>query len=313
MDSENTTIKKERHGSQAWLTQRWCNDNGEKRVSASAAAAIYEKHPFISPAELAAELLSPYPPEPKKESEAMERGNRLESTILKWANDRLGRKFKTPNELFCFDRGQARLIATLDGYDGTDILEIKTTTREFTGELPDYWKVQGIHQAICAGVSNVIWAIFDKSQTLNIHKQFVSSDDKECHINAVADWLSAIDEGVTPDGVGWTYESISNRYPQDNDNTVELGESAAELVARLKHVKSELKSYEALEDEIKAELCEMIGEASTALINGRPVATWKTSVRSTFNTKLFKLENPDMVDLYTNNIAVRTLRLKGSD
>ncbi len=311
MDSNHSTIKKEPHGSRAWLIQRWSNENGDKRVAASAAAAIYDQHPFISPAELAAELLSLYPPEPKRESEAMERGNRLESPLLQWANDRLNRKFVTPSELFCFDRGSARMIATLDGYDGVDILEIKTTTREFTGELPNYWKIQGIQQAVCANADCVIWAIFDKSQTLNIYEQFVSSDEKELHINAVAQWLSSIDLGITPDGVGWTYESISNRHPQDNSNTVELGQSAFELIRQLKHVKSELKSYELLEDSLKASLCEMIGESAIALIDGQAVATWKTSVRSSFDTKLFKLENPDIVDKYTNSVTTRTLRLKG--
>lgn len=304
-------IQKEEHGSQAWLGQRWANEAGEKRISASTAAAIYDRHPFTSAAQLAAELLRPTAPEPTEPTEAMERGNRLEPTILQWANDRLGSKFETPDKLFCFDDTDTRMIATLDGYDGMRVLEIKTSTRDFNGELPDYWRIQGIHQAVCANVNLVIWAIFDRSQTLTIFEQFVSSDEKELHISAVGQWLSFIDMGMTPDGVNWTYQTIQSRHPQDDGGFVELGPHATDLIAQLKHVKSELKSYEAMEDGLKAELCEMIGEASTAVINGEQVATWKTASRSSLDTKALKEAHPDLVASYTRNIPVRSLRLKG--
>ncbi len=306
-----TQIEKEPHGSQAWLAQRWANELGEKRISASTAAAIYDRHPFTSPAQLAAELLRQTPPEPTQPNEAMERGNRLEATLLNWSNDRLNSNFITPDKLFCFDDKNARMIATLDGYDGSRILEIKTSTKEFNGELPDYWRIQGIHQAVCANADLVIWAIFDRSQTLTIHNQIVTSDEKELHIDAVSQWLSFIDMGMTPDGVSWTYQTIQNRHPQDDGGFIELGPHATDLIAQLKHVKSELKSYEAMEDGLKAELCEMIGDASTAVINGEQVATWKTATRSSLDTKALKEAHPDLVASYTKNIPVRSLRLKG--
>jgi predicted phage-related endonuclease len=308
-----TQIQKESHGSQAWLNQRFANASGEKQVSASVAAAIYDKHPFTSAAAYAAELLREQPPVPQEQNEAMERGNRLESVLLDWANDKLGSNFVVPDVLYVFSDNNARMIATLDGFDGERILEIKTTTRDWTGELPEYWAVQGIHQAVCANVSEVIWAVFDRSQTLNLYTQFVSSDEKETHINACAQWLSYIDMGMTPDGVAWTYETIQARHPEDDGGLVELGPKGAELVAQLKHIKSELKSYEAMEDACKAELCELIGDAATAVVAGEVVATWKTSKRSSLDTKALKEAHPDLVASYTKEVPVRTLRLKGAN
>lgn len=308
-----TQIQKEQHGSQAWLDQRFANANGEKQVSASVAAAIYDRHPFTSAAAYAAELLRNEPPAPTEQNEAMERGNRLEPVILEWTNDRLGSSFIVPDVLYVFSDDNARMIATLDGFDGERILEIKTSTRDWTGELPDYWAMQGIHQAICANVSEVVWAIFDRSQTLNIHTQFVSSDEKEMHINAVAQWLSFIDMGMTPDGVAWTYETISSRHPQDDGGLIELGPKGAELVTQLRHLKSELKSYEAMEDACKAELCELIGDAATAVVAGEVIATWKTTSRSSLDTKALKEAHPDLVASYTKTVPVRTLRLKGAN
>jgi len=308
-----TQIAKQTHGSAEWLAQRWANENGEKLVSASTAAAIYDRHPFTSAAAYAAELLRATPPVPQEGNEAMERGNRLEPVILEWANDRLGASFATPEVLYVYTDGDARLIATLDGFDGERVLEIKTTTTEFYGILPDYWMIQGIHQAICANVDTVVWAIFDRSQKLHIHEQKVTSDEKEEHVRAVGQWLSFIDMDMTPTGVNWTYETISARHPRDNGGIAELGPAAADLITRLKHVKSELKSYQAMEDSLKAELCELIGDNANAVIGGELVATWTTSDRSTLDTKALKEAHPDLVASYTKTVPVRTLRLKGTN
>jgi predicted phage-related endonuclease len=67
-----------------------------------------------------------------------------------------------------------------------------------------------------------------------------------------------------------------------------------------------------LEDKLKADLCELIGNHDGVTINGDVVATWKGQTRASFNTKLMQLEHPDIVDKYTNNITVRTLLLKGA-
>jgi predicted phage-related endonuclease len=313
MTREWSQLAKEPHGSQAWLAQRWANNRNEKLVSASVAACIYDKHPFKSAAQFAAELLRDTPPEPTEQTEAMERGNRLEPVLIEWANDKLGRNFVTPDVLHMFTDGDARMIATLDGYENGDILEIKTSTRDWTGVLPDYWLLQGVHQAVCANSDRVFWAVFDRSQSLHIHEQIVSSDEKETHIRAVARWLSYIDMGMTPDGVAWTYETITDRYPHDTQQFVELGVRAAELVSQLKHVRTERKSYEDIDDRLKAELCEMIGEAATALVGGEVVATWKTSTRKSLDQKALREAHPDLVDQYTKEVTIRTLRLKGND
>lgn len=314
MTIQRIRIPKEPHGSAAWLAQRWALPNGDKLISASVAAAIYDQHPFTSPAQLAAELLADAPPQPSEQNEAMERGNRLEPVIMEWANDKLGKNYTTPDELFLYiDNDTARLIATLDGYDGESVLEIKTTTREWTGVLPDYWAVQGIHQAICADVDYINWAIFDRSQTLNLYRQDVSSDEKRTHIEAVRFWLCSIDLGMTPDGVAWTYDTISRRHPNVDTELVEVGPAVAELVTQLKHVKSEAKAYAEMEDRLKAELCEMIGSAGAAVYNGEIVATWKPQTRKSLDQKALREAHPDLVESYTKENTIRVLRLKGSN
>ena len=307
-------IEKAEHGSQAWLNQRYQDEQGNRRISASAAAAIYGVHPFVKQDQYAAELLSGVAPTPIPPNAAMETGNRLEATIIEWAGDRLGTTFTTPEELFCYDDDNgAHLISTLDGWneENRHILEVKTTSREFSGTLPDYWRIQGVQQAICSDAVRVTWAVFDNTLRLTLIEQDITDEEKREHIEASAVWLNHIAMQIDPPGVTYSYETISTRYQQTNSAPVELEPSVAELIAQLKHVKSELASYKQLEDKLKAELCDLIGPNETATINGAVVATWKGYKRDWFDSKRFQAENPDLYEQYLKTSTSRTLRLKG--
>lgn len=307
-------INKAEHGSQEWLNQRYEDDKGNRRISASAAAAIYGVHPFVKQDQYAAELLSGIAPTPIPPNAAMETGNRLEATIIEWAGDRLGVEFTTPDQLFCYEEERGtNLIATLDGWneETRHILEVKTTSREFSGTLPDYWRIQGVQQAICADALRVTWAVFDNTLRLTLIEQTITEEEKQEHIEATGIWLNHIAMKLDPPGVTYSYETISTRYQQTDSNPVELEPSVKELIAQLKHVKSELASYKQLEDRLKAELCDLIGPNETATINGTVVATWKGYKRDWFDSKRFQAENPDLYEQYTKTTTSRTLRLKG--
>lgn len=309
-------IHKPEHGGQDWLDVRFRDENGNKRVSASAVAAIYGLHPFVPKDKYAAELLGDVPPSPIPPNPAMERGNRLEPFVMEWAADKMGIPFVTPEEMFCADTdGGAKMVATLDGFyeNGSErkVLEIKTTTRQWEGELPDYWRIQGIQQAICADVDMVTWAVFDPSMILHLHDQVVSQEEVDEHIAAVEAWLNAIELGITPDGVKWSYETIQTRYSQPVAQVVDLPETTADLFKKLRHVRSELASYKQLEDELKAEICDLIGNADTATINGVTVATWKGQRRESLDIKAFKAAHPDIARQFSKTTTTRTFLIKG--
>lgn len=309
-------IHKPEHGGQDWLDVRFRDENGNKRVSASAVAAIYGLHPFVPKDKYAAELLGDVAPSPIPPNPAMERGNRLEPFVMEWAADKMGIQFTTPEEMFCADTdGGAKMVATLDGFyeNGSErkVLEIKTTTRQWEGELPDYWRIQGIQQAICADVDMITWAVFDPSMILHLHDQVVSQEEVDEHIAAVEAWLNAIELGITPDGVRWSYETIQTRYSQPVAQVVDLPETTADLFKKLRHVRTELASYKQLEDELKAEICDLIGNADTATINGVTVATWKGQRRESLDIKAFKAAHPDIARQFSKTTTTRTFLIKG--
>ena len=307
-------IHKEPHGSQAWLNQRYMDEQGNRRISASAAAAIYGLHPFVKKDHYAAEQLSGVAPTPITPNAAMETGNRLEDTIISWAGDRLGVQFETPSELFCYDTDNGcHLISTLDGWneETRHILEVKTTSREYSGTLPDYWRIQGITQYICADAKRVTWAVFDNTLRLTLVEQVITEEEVAEHIEAVTEWLNSVELGMTPSGVRWSYETIQTRYQRPVSRTVELPSETADLIQRLRHVRNELASYKQLEDELKAEVCELLGEADTAILNGVTVVTWKGQKRESFDSKALRLAHPDLAKQYLKEVQTRTFLLKG--
>ena len=310
-------VSKPDHGGQEWLNERFWDKEGNKRVSASAVAAVFGVHPFVATDTYAAELLSNVPPTPIPPNPAMERGNRLEPFVMEWASDKLGVPYFTPDEMFVAEsKGGARMIATLDGFheegDVRKVLEIKTTTRPWEGELPDYWRIQGIQQAICADVEEIIWAVFDPQMILHLHTQTVTPAEQAEHISGVERWLNAIDLGMTPPGVKWSYETINRKYLKAEAVTKELPAEALDIIERLKHVKSEAKAYAELEDQLKAELCDLIGEADTATVNGTLVATWKSQTRDSLDIKAFKAAMPEIAKQFSKQTTTRTLLLKGT-
>ena len=307
-------IHKEPHGSQAWLDQRYMDEQGNRRISASAAAAIYGLHPFVKKDHYAAEQLSGVAPTPITPNAAMETGNRLEDTIITWAGDRLGVQFETPSELFCYDTDNGcHLISTLDGWneETRHILEVKTTSREYSGTLPDYWRIQGITQYICADAKRVTWAVFDNTLRLTLVEQVITEEEVAEHIEAVTEWLNSIELGMTPSGVKWSYETMQTRYQRPVSRTVELPSETADLIQRLRHVRNELASYKQLEDELKAEVCELLGDADTAILNGVTVATWKGQKRESFDSKALRLAHPDLAKQFIKEVQTRTFLLKG--
>ena len=312
-------INKPEHGSQDWLSARWKDENGNARITASVAGVIHGAHPFKTIADLAQELLSDFPPVPTEANAAMERGNRLEPTLIRWVADRENILLITPDDLYCYEEDGVRLLATLDaislaepGYER--VFEVKTTKQRWAGVLPEYWYWQGVHQAICANVLSIDWAIFDSDLELHKFVQKVSSDEKQIHIEACRKFLAQIDMGMLPDGAKYEYRHVSAQHPDSNaDITTQLPAAITEQFKQLEIIKKTRKEIDELEDEIKAEICGLMGEAEFATINGTLACTWKTSSRNSLDQKKLEAAHPALIEKFQKQSKFRTFRvvLKG--
>ena len=315
MQNRNYTILKPAHGSPEWLAVRWQDEQGRARISASNAAAVHGEHEFLSGADLAAELLAPHPPTAKEQNAAMERGNRLEPTLIKWASDREGVFFTTPDWMYVYEEEGVRLIATIDAIANPDdpdqrIMEVKTTKRRWDGEMPRYWYWQGVQQAICTNAHHIEWAIFDSDLTLHKYIQKVSSDEKRQHIEACRKFLAAIDMGFAPDGVEFSYRHVAQRHPVGLEGRSEVDETQVlSALERLGLAKEQKRQAEEVEELVKAELCALLGDNEYAFANGRLMYTWKTANRETFDAKRFEAEHPALAAKFRRVSTYRTFKV----
>ena len=312
-------IPKPQHGSMEWLRIRHRDEDGRAVISASDAAAVHGEHRFKTRHQLFAEKQAPEPPISITNA-AMERGNRLEPTIRDWAADRLGVRLVEPRYMYAIENDTAPMIATLDAVDEYSyenqpekpavVVEIKTYNREWDGVLPRYWYWQGVQQALCANVDMITWAVFDATLSLHLYEQPVTEDEKVQHILAVQDLVYWLRMGEPNPEWPATYDDIVSTYPEASSNTADLS-AYAHLLSELKDVQFQKKELSTIEDELKAKIAGLLGDADTGLVDGTAMVTWKNQSRTSFDSKRFSADHPDLAEAYTKSSTFRVLRVKG--
>lgn len=313
------TIPKPQHGSIEWLRLRQRDETGYPVVSASEAAAVHSEHRFKTKWALAYDKLADEP-EVTETNRAMERGNRLEPVILQWVADEIGEEVYAPEVMYSVTSGGASLIATLDGIVGEQdnpkrVVEIKTYNRQWDenaendyGPLPAYWFWQGVHQAACAGVDEVLWGIFDSTLDLHLYTQKMDSSIIGKHVGRVSDFCRHIASGDIPSEWEHTYDDVAKTLGvEDNPKELDGHES---LLSQLVAVQLEKKELSVREDELKAEIALALGGATTGTIDGNVAVTWKQQSRAGFDQKRFASEHPELYSQYKTSNTFRVLRLK---
>ena len=314
------TIPKPEHGSIEWLRLRQRDETGYPVVSASEAAAVHSEHRFKTKWALAYDKLADEP-EVTETNRAMERGNRLEPVILQWVADEIGEQVYSPEVMYSVTSGGASLIATLDGIVGEQddpkrVVEIKTYNRQWDenadidgyGPLPAYWFWQGVHQAACAGVDEVLWGIFDSTLDLHLYTQKMEGSVIGKHVGRVSDFCRHIASGKIPSEWEHTYEDVAKTLEVE-DNSQEL-DGHESLLSQLVTVQLEKKELSVREDELKAEIALALGGSTTGTIAGNVAVTWKHQSRAGFDQKRFASEHPELYSRYTTSNTFRVLRLK---
>jgi len=190
------------------------------------------------------------------------------------------------------------------------VFEQKTTNKIWRGELPEYWYWQGVQQAICTGVNEIMWVVFDSTLDLHFHVQGVSSDEKRAHIEACRKFLASIDMGIMPDDAVLEYRHVQEIHSNaEPSKEIELPMSALATLEHYLAVKEQREQAEKTEDLLKAELCNVLGDAEYGLIQDQLVCTWKSSTRESFDSKAFKAAHPALFDKFKKTATVRTFRV----
>lgn len=271
----------------AWLRER------HPFFGASAAGALYGVHPHLDLADVVAEKMAPEAID-NGQTEAMERGDRLEPVLLEWWGDRHGLRV-VPSEVLYVN---GRLMATLDGEivgNPESWVEAKTT-REVWDEVPPhvYWQVTA--QAAASGKRGectVVW--FDAELRL---KEALVKPAPE-HVADVLDraerFMAFIDLGMTPEGVALTAEHLTTMFPAPEvGKWVDLDEAGRDAIIEWEAARQARIDAEKREKAAKDVVANLLADAEGARFNGLPVATWRANKPSErFSAKAHQIGAPE--------------------
>lgn len=266
--------------------------------NASAAAALFHEHPFLTLAEVVRSKLEPRTVD--AENAAMRRGRHLEQAIAGWWSEEHGIALYEPEVMFA----AGPLLATLDrrivGND-TEAVEIKTTAKHVSGpERYWWWQVQA--QMHCAELTRVHLAVLDASMNL---ATYVVERDEE----AIGRLVVAAEEVMHHVLLGeWPACVAHDPPPRHTDRVVELDDQAVVDLERWLVLRAELADLEAREEAAKHRLVCAVGDAQAATVGGAVVLTYRSHERSSLDLKRLRAEHGDLAAELTTTSTVRVLR-----
>lgn len=303
---EITKIKTKSH--EEWLKLR------SQYIGGSDAAAVVGLNAFSSPYSLWAEKTGRVPG--FAGNLATEVGAYLEEFVAQKFAQETGKKVRKCNQSF-LNSEYPFAIANIDreiiGEDAG--LEIKTTDtlnlKKFKGgEFPANYYVQCVHYMAITGKQRWYLAVLIGNKEF---KWFtIERDEAEIAalMTAEADFWELVKTDTPPavDGTAATTEAIKTIYAESDDSICDLTAFSANLRQYIA-LKQQIKELETLMDETANKIKEFMGDSGGGECDGFKVS-WKSQTRSTFDSKRFAKENPD-IDLseYYKSTNARVFRV----
>jgi putative phage-type endonuclease len=285
-----------------------------KYIGGSDAAAVVGLNPYSSAYSLWAEKTGKIPG--FEGNLATEVGTYLEEFVAQKFAQETGKKVRKCN-LSIFNSDYPFAIANIDreivGEDAG--LEIKTTSelnlKKFKGgEYPEQYYAQMVHYLAVTGKKRWYLAVLIGNREF---KWFVLDRDEgeiAALMGAEKDFWKLVETNTQPaaDGAEATSKAILALYPESKATVADLYIYRAEL-ARYLHLSAQIKELEQHRDEAANIVKAFMADAERGECDGFKVS-WRTGTRSTFDSKRFAEENPD-IDLssYYTEKSTRTFRV----
>ena len=291
-----------------WLELR------HKYIGGSDAAAVVGMNSFVSPYALWAEKTGRLPG--FEGNLATEVGTYLEEFVAQKFASETSKKVRKCN-LSWFNDEYPWAIANIDreivGEDAG--LEIKTTSemnlKKFKGgEYPANYYVQIVHYLAVTGKQRWYLAVLIGNREFKWFTIERDEDEIKALMDAEKAFWKQVETDTPPDadGSSSTADTLYSLYPNSIDDAIGIGNFERELenYFRLKaQVKDLTNTIDGIENRIKAHLgeCER-GEGEKYKV------LWKTQTRSTFDSKKFIADHPEMdLTKYFKTSNTRPLRV----
>lgn len=275
-----------------WLRHR------QRSIGGSDAAAIVGLSAYVSPYTVWADKLGKIPP--SEDNEAMRQGRDLEQYVAERFAEATGKKVRRDNNILInpdFPFAHANVDRIVIGEDAG--LECKTTNqlnlKKFkNGEFPDHYYVQCMHYMMVTGCSKWYLAV------LVLGREFlwfeIERDEEEIAALAKSEqeFWKCVEQGVPPaaDGSKSTTDTIQTMFPDSSESSVSLF-SFDNMLTQREDIKRSIGDLKALQDEIENKIKAYMQDASRGESDKYRV-TWSTSERSSFDSKRFAADHPEM-------------------
>ena len=250
-----------------WLAQR------QPYFNASAAACLWDRHPYESAADYATKKLTGV--DNDDETSAMRRGNYLEDGVAEWWAFEDGVTVIEPGVLYAC----GPVLATVDRWDITRDrpVEIKTASGHHS-EPQDYWLDQCQAIMLCADrdVIELVWM----DGSLDLASMTVDADEVQQRdlMNRAERFMAAIELGMVPD---WIIPQLKHRHVAalnpEPVGEVELDEATVDLMFNYRDLKLRVKEAEVEMDAIKDVVAGALGGHEVGLWDGTKIVSWKPS------------------------------------
>lgn len=307
-----------------WLKQR------QSGIGGSDIAAIVGLNQYKTPMQIWESKVNPVQDEVT--SEPAYWGNVLEDVVAKEYAKRTGRKVQRINTQLRhrdFDFAVANIdravinpdicgnVRWKDGKLTTDrLLECKTangfSVKQWgevgSDQVPDSYLIQCQWYMGVTGASICDLAVLIGGQDFRIYT--IARDDELINdlLQQGAAFWELVKNNVAPDPVNYP-EAVKKWANSDPSLSVQADDLLINDLDKIQSIKAQVKELETQEDEIKARVVYALKEAETLTYQGVKVATCKTQTRTSFDTKAFEKDYPDLYAQYKKTSSTRVLRI----
>lgn len=307
-----------------WLKQR------QSGIGGSDIAAICGLNPFKTPLQVWQSKINPVVDE--EISEPAYWGTTLENVVAQEYAKRTGRKVQRINQVlhhphlpYCLaniDRAvvnpemAGRVFWKDDRLTTNRILECKTANgfaAKKWGEsgsdyVPDEYLVQCMWYMGITGADICDLAVLIGGQDFRIYtiqKDVLLLDDL---YSTASDFWKLVETRTEPDPINYP-EAVKKWAISDSSLSVQADDLLINDLDKIQSIKAQVKELEAQEDELKARVLMALENAETLTYQGVKVATCKTQTRTSFDSKVFEKDYPELYAQYKKTSSTRVLRI----
>jgi len=268
---------------------------------------------------------------PQEAGEAAYWGNQMEDVVAKEFSKRSGLKVKRSNILYRhpehqFMLGNVDRVITDNGRKG--ILECKTASAflkdewiipgtentDFADRVPDHYMIQLQHYLKTLELDFGFFAVLIGGNTFKM--KYVERDEQMITYLVQMEkqfWEDHIQKGIPPlvDGTDASTNLLNYLYPTSKpDSVIQLSSEVEPLMSQIREAQQEVKAAEFKLDTAKNQIKAMMEDHEVAMYGGEKVFTWKSSERTSLDSKAIKSQMPEIFEQFAKTTPVRTFLVK---